>query len=56
MQRKVEKKKNYVSPASSRMDRLPQVFVFDVGADVVIKQEVDHLDVAVGGGHVKLQI
>lgn len=37
------------------MNRLPQVFVFHVGADVVVKEKIDYLDVAVGSSNVQLK-
>jgi hypothetical protein len=37
------------------MNRLPQVFVFHVSADVVVKEKIDHLDVAVGSSNVQLE-
>jgi len=44
-----------MSPAGSCMNRLPQVFVFHVSADVVVKEKIDHLDVAVGSSNVQLE-
>lgn len=37
------------------MDRLPQVFIFHISTDVVVKEKIDYLDVAVGSSDVQLK-
>lgn len=45
-----------MSPTGGGVHRCPQILVHGIHVDVLLQQELNHPDIAIGGGYVKLKI